>query len=351
MRLIPLLLLACCLFTASAQTYTVETVPNTKLVNNSYVSNPDGILSEQSVAEIDGILGSLEQQSTAQVAVVVLQSIGDADIFDFAQELFNKWGIGQAKEDNGLLILLVMDKRTVRLHTGYGLEGDLPDIICKHIEMQKMVPYFKESDYNTGVLEGVREVVKILTDTQYSAGLKTELTSTSDDSDYTSTGYNGPLFYDLDFLLPGSIIWSVIMLILGLVKWHNGKFTDSPKYSGQTPHIKTSSKHFAFWFWFVPVAVMIGSMYINNIWVLVGGFYGYLGLGSAENRLRLNSAFKAGMEKKDYYGLYNLYNDKKLLWTMIAIFIPIPFALMAPAYRKRMKFLREHPRDCAQCGK
>jgi uncharacterized protein len=352
MRYFLSILLACCFFPTLAQTYTIETVPNTKLVNNSYVSNPDGILNEQTVGEIDGMLGALEQQSTAQVAVVVIQSIGDADIFDFAQELFNTWGIGQAKEDNGLLILLVMDKRTVRLHTGYGLEGDLPDIICKHIEMQKMVPYFKQQDYNMGVLEGVREVVKILTDTQYSEGLKTELSSSSDDSDYTSTGNTGPIFPDLDFLFPGAIFWSIIMLIVGLVKWHYGKFTDSPKYSaGQTPNIKTSSKHFAFWFWFVPVAVMIGSMYINNIWAFVAAFYGYLGLGSAETRLRLNSAFKAGMEKKDYYGLYNLYNEKKSFWTMVAIFIPIPFAFMVPAYRKRMKFLREHPRDCGQCGK
>jgi uncharacterized protein len=296
-------------------------------------------------------LGSLEQQTTAQVSVVVVQSIGDADIFDFAQKLFNTWGIGQAKEDNGLLILLVMDKRTVRLHTGYGLEGELPDIICKHIEMQKMVPQFKNGDYNMGVLEGVREVARILTDIQYSENLKTELSS-SDDSDYTSPGYTGPIFPDLNFLFQGAIFWSIIMFIVGLVKWHYGKFTDSPKYSAtQTPNIKTSSKHFAFWFWLVPVAVMIGSMLINNIWVLVGGFYGYLGLGSAETRLRLNSAFKAGIEKKDYYGLYNLYNEKKSFWTMVAIFIPIPFALMVPAYKRRMQFLRDHPRECGQCGK
>ena len=335
-----------------AQTYTVETVPNTKLVNNSYVSNPDSIITAQTLDEINASLAYLESQTGSQVAVVLLNSIGDADLFDFAQELFNTWGIGQAKQDNGLLILLVMDKRTVRLHVGYGLEGDLPDIICKHIEMQKMVPYFKSNDYNMGVLEGVREVVRILTDTPYSEGLKTELLATSNDSDYNSANYTGPIFPDLDFLLPAAIIWSVIMLIVGLVKRHNGKFTDSPKYSAtQTPHIKTSSKHFIFWFWFIPVAVMIGSMYLNNIWAFVGAFYGYLGLGSAETRLRLNAAYKAGMEKKDYYGLYNLYNEKKSFWTMVAIFIPIPFAFMLAAYKKRLKFLREHPRECGQCGK
>ena len=56
------------------------------------------------------------------------------------------------------------------------------------------------------------------------------------------------------------------------------------------------------------------------------------------------------MEKKDYYGLYNLYQEKKSFWTMVAVFIPVPFAFMVPAYNKRMKFLRDHPRDCGQCG-
>lgn len=343
-----ILLLVICGFAALGQTYTVETVPNTKLINNSYVSNPDGILSESTVVEIDGILSSLEQQSTTQVAVVVLQSIGDADIFDFAQSLFNTWGIGQGKEDNGLLMLLVMDKRTVRLHTGYGLEGNLPDIICKHIEMQKMIPHFKQSDYNTGVLEGVREVYKILSDANYSTELKSGLYSSDSGNETRNTE---PIFPDLNFLFPTAIVWSIIIFIAGIIRWHKGGFTDSPKFSAiSSPNIKTSSKHFAFWFWFVPVAVMIASMFLNNIWALVGGLYGYLGLGSAETRLRLNSAFKAGMEKKDYYGLYNLYNEKKSFWTIVAIFIPVPFAFMISAYKKRMTFLREHPRACGQCG-
>src|SRR5690242_14559465 len=86
--------------------YTPSTVPNTKLVNNSYVSNPDSLLEESTVAEINSILSNLEKQTTAQVAVVALKSIGDADEFDFAQELFTLWGIG-ASNNNGLLILLV----------------------------------------------------------------------------------------------------------------------------------------------------------------------------------------------------------------------------------------------------
>lgn len=346
---IALLLLVTTQF-GNAQSYTVETVPNTKLLNNSYVSNPDNIISEQSTGEINSILSSLESQTTAQVAVVLLNSIGDADIFDFAQELFNTWGIGQAKQDNGLLILLVMDKRTVRLHTGYGLEGELPDVICKHIEIQKMVPYFKQGDYNTGILEGVREVAKILGDSTYQQTLQSDLLANHDDTDGLQQSDTGPIFPDLDFLFPTAVVWSIIMIILGLVNWHKGAFTDSPKFEvKKTPNIKTSSKHFIFWYIVLPVSVMIGCLFLKNIWAFVGGFYSYLALGAAETRVRLNSAYKSFMEKKDYYGLYTLYSEKKSFWTMTAVFIPIPFAFLIPAYRKRMKFLREHPRECAQC--
>jgi len=75
-------------FTVFSQAYTVEKVPNTKLENNSYVSNPDEIISSSSVGQINIILDSLEKETTAQVSVVVLNSIGESDIFDFAQQLF-----------------------------------------------------------------------------------------------------------------------------------------------------------------------------------------------------------------------------------------------------------------------
>lgn len=136
------LLLICLPWIASAQSCTIETVPNTKLVNNSYVSNPDGLLQESTVNQINSQLKALEDSSTAQIAVVMLSSIGDADIFDFAQRLFQHWGIGQDDKDNGLLILYVQDQRTIRFHTGFGFEGVLPDAICKHIQTQFMVPRF-----------------------------------------------------------------------------------------------------------------------------------------------------------------------------------------------------------------
>ena len=164
---------------ARAQSYTVETVPNIKLINNGYVSNPDKLLSDQAVVEINLLLDSLEKKTSAQVAVVMLNSIGDDDIFEFAQSLFVKWGIGKSGNDNGLLILFVQDKKTVRFHTGYGLEGVLPDAICKRIQTQKMVPFFKDGNIDAGMKAGVEEVAKIIANPNYTEEVN-EATSTSE---------------------------------------------------------------------------------------------------------------------------------------------------------------------------
>ena len=145
-----------------AQVYTVETVPNTKLVNNSYVSDPSKILHDTTLNSINLLLGGLEKAATAQVAVVILPSIGEVDHVDFAQRLFRHRGIGQAGNNHGLLIVLIMDQRNVRFHTGYGVEGVLPDVTCKRIQQRFMVPHFKVGDYNTGMLEGIKATVSIL---------------------------------------------------------------------------------------------------------------------------------------------------------------------------------------------
>ena len=142
----------------SGAAYTVETVPNPKTLNNSYVSNPDGILSESTVYKINVMLDSLEAKNGVQAAVVVLQSIGQNDINTFSYDLATKWGIGGKKSDNGLLILFVGDQKKIRFEVGYGLEGVLPDAITKRISTEIMIPEFKKGNFDAGFLKGIEKV-------------------------------------------------------------------------------------------------------------------------------------------------------------------------------------------------
>src|SRR5690606_559921 len=100
---------------------------------------------------------------------------------DFAQRLFRYWGIGRASNDNGLLILFIKDQRTIRFHTGYGIEGALPDVTCRRIQQQFMVPYFKEGNYDTGMLRGIEATVSILTKPEAIEELFAQNTSTDHD--------------------------------------------------------------------------------------------------------------------------------------------------------------------------
>lgn len=159
-----LLIMVCMvLLSGPLSAMTVDEVPNIHLKDaRQYVTDPSNILSTAARDSINLMLGQLEEGSGIEVAVVMLPSIGNDDIFDFAHNLFRKWGIGKKKEDNGLLVLFVMDQHKVRFTTGYGLEGTLTDALSKRIQMNEMVPAFKEGKWDEGMVKGVRATVAIL---------------------------------------------------------------------------------------------------------------------------------------------------------------------------------------------
>ena len=143
--------------------YTIETVPNVRIVDaRQYVSDPAGILSSAARDTINALLAALETSTGIETAVVMLPSIGDDDIFEFAHNLFRSWGIGKEKSDNGMLVLYVEDIRKIRFTTGYGIEGTMTDAMAKRIQTQVMVPAFRQGATDVGMVEGVRAVCQVL---------------------------------------------------------------------------------------------------------------------------------------------------------------------------------------------
>ena len=146
-----------------AEGYKVEDIPMVHLQDRTrYVSNPDGVLSEAAVAAMDTTLFALEQKTGIQTLVVAVRQIEGGDCFDFAYQLGEKNGVGQKSEDNGLVILLVTEERCIQFVTGYGLEGILPDALCKRIQTRYMNPYLSKGDWDAGMVAGVRAVRQIL---------------------------------------------------------------------------------------------------------------------------------------------------------------------------------------------
>ena len=141
---------------AWAQTvYTPDNLPKVHLQDKTrYLCDPENILDMAARDSIDRMLYALEQQTGIQTVVAVVPTIGEADCFDFCHQLLNSWGVGQKGKDNGLVVLLVTDQRCIQFYTGYGLEGPLPDAICKRIQTREMIPYLKDNRWSEGMVAG-----------------------------------------------------------------------------------------------------------------------------------------------------------------------------------------------------
>jgi uncharacterized protein len=134
-----------------------------------FTSNPDGILSDWAVAKIDSICYDLRHRGIAQTAVVAVSEIDSDDVFDFAYELFSKWGVGSSS-NSGIGVLLVEEAREIRFVTGYGVEGALPDAICKRIQTSYMLPHFRNGDYSSGMVAGLEAIRAVLNGSERDAG-------------------------------------------------------------------------------------------------------------------------------------------------------------------------------------
>jgi uncharacterized protein len=142
---------------------TIDNVPNPAL-SGGRVSNPDGVLQPATVATLNREILALQQQTSIEVAVVAVNSIGNMPPEDFGIGLLRKWGVGKKSKDNGMLILLVAGDRIVRFEVGYGLEGVMTDALSKRIQTVRMMPYLKTGNWDGAMLEAVRAVTEYFTD-------------------------------------------------------------------------------------------------------------------------------------------------------------------------------------------
>ena len=140
----------------------IAAVPNPR-TTGGWVSDPSQVLATRTDA-INHLISDHEKETTDEIAVVVLPSIGQLVPKEFATALFNSWKIGKAKKNNGVLVLHILDQRRIEIETGYGQEGPLPDVKCKWILDEVVVPYFKKGSFADGHYEGVRAILRALKD-------------------------------------------------------------------------------------------------------------------------------------------------------------------------------------------
>jgi len=121
------------------------------------------ILSPVTVADLERKLADLEQKSGIQLVVATVPSLGGEEIEPYANALFRAWKLGEAKKNDGVLLLVAPKERRVRIEVGYGLEGTLTDAVSSVIIANAVAPRFKAGDFDGGVTRGVDDIITALT--------------------------------------------------------------------------------------------------------------------------------------------------------------------------------------------
>ena len=142
-----------------AEIWTAETLPMVHLQDRSqFVCNPDGVLTPATVDSANVILGNLKKVKGVEAIVVVVKRVKGKDLYQFGMDLSRKYGIGDKKENTGLLILLSTEDRKYQILTGIGMEGTLPDGLCYKIQQKAMVPALKAQQWDNAIYETVKAV-------------------------------------------------------------------------------------------------------------------------------------------------------------------------------------------------
>jgi uncharacterized protein len=122
-----------------------------------------GVIPGSARETLETKLKDLEDKSGIQLVVATVKSLQGGDIETYANELFRAWKLGEAKKNNGVLLLVAPTERKVRIEVGYGLEGTLTDALSQVIIASAIVPRFKANDYPGGIERGVDGIISVLT--------------------------------------------------------------------------------------------------------------------------------------------------------------------------------------------
>jgi uncharacterized protein len=141
-------------FFASAQD--IPARPNPPRLVNDFA----GVLSADEAQRLEQQLVAYDDSTSNQVAVVLVKTLNDYPIEEYALKLFRSWGIGNTKTNNGVLIIAALEDRKIRIEVGYGLEGAIPDITANHIIENDIKPDFRSGDYYDGLSKAANSIIK-----------------------------------------------------------------------------------------------------------------------------------------------------------------------------------------------
>ncbi len=130
--------------------------PNPMRLVNDYAK----VLNDYDANQLERRLVALDDSTSNQIVILTVPSLNGEVLEDVAVNTFRSWGIGNKKTNNGILVLIALAERKIRIEVGYGLEGAIPDVIANDIIDNDLKPAFKQSNYIGGITKAVDDLGK-----------------------------------------------------------------------------------------------------------------------------------------------------------------------------------------------
>ena len=126
---------------------------------SSYVNDYAGVISEKDKTSMEEVAKEVEEKTGAQIAVLTVKNMSPyTSIDDFSMAVAEKWKVGQKGKDNGIIIVLAMEERKIKIEVGYGLEGIINDAKAGRILDNNVIPYFRGGDFSAGLRRGMFKI-------------------------------------------------------------------------------------------------------------------------------------------------------------------------------------------------
>ncbi|MBR5085571.1 MAG: TPM domain-containing protein [Muribaculaceae bacterium] len=192
---------------AAVTTINAEIPPRPKNANE-LVYDQAHIIDSANLAIINDSLKNLYIYNKTQVVVLTVETLDGMEIEEYCQQVFQEWGIGDKEKNNGVLIVVKpkteKSKGQVRIHTGYGAEGALPDLLCKKIQTDSMIPAFKENNYGLAIVKAVNLITPAMKG-EYPQDIATFLKEKQEEKE--SNARIAVIVYVILYLILCGLIW------------------------------------------------------------------------------------------------------------------------------------------------
>jgi len=183
-----------------------------------YVFDQANLISTSVELEIVKTSEALYRESGAQIVVVTLENLGGYDLEQYSVQLFRDWGIGNSNQNNGVLIILALEEREVRIEVGYGLEGAIPDSVAGRILDESMLPSLASGIYDSAFYDTYQSILRRVMD-EYGieslSGINTSSNENEDDIPWFWIILGAIILLSLDgFYLNGFILNMLIRTMI-----------------------------------------------------------------------------------------------------------------------------------------